>query len=136
MAQLIPYLTFDGNCREAMTFYKDCIGGELELQTVGGSPMAASMPAEMKDRIMHSSLTAKGIKLFASDAMGHEAVVKGNTITLCVVGDSESEIEKLFPRLAAGGKVNQPLKKEFFGLFGFLTDKFGIAWMFQHGTGQ
>ena len=45
MAQLNPYLNFDRNCREAMNFYKDCLGGELFLQTVGEMPeMAAQMP--------------------------------------------------------------------------------------------
>ena len=136
MAQLNPYLTFNGNCREAMMFYKECLGGELTLQTVGDSPMAASMPPEMKNRIMHSSLTKKGFQLFASDMMGPDAVVKGNTVTLCLVGESEGEIEKLFSRLSDGGKVSHPLKKEFFGLYGDLTDKYGLNWMFQYGPGQ
>jgi PhnB protein len=29
MVQIYPYLAFNGNYREAMTFYKECIGGEL-----------------------------------------------------------------------------------------------------------
>jgi PhnB protein len=118
MAQLIPYLTFDGNCREAMTFYKDCIGGELELQTVGGSPMAASMPPEMKTG--HAfSLTAKGI-VIRPDAMGHDAG-HGNMVTLCVVGDSESDRECF----ACRGKGQPALKKESSTVG--LTDKPGIA---------
>ena len=59
MGKLNPYLNFDNNCREAMNFYKDCIGGELVFQKVSESPlMAAQMPPEFKDHILHSSLTS------------------------------------------------------------------------------
>jgi PhnB protein len=79
--QLNAYLRFDGNCREAMTFYMKCLGGELKMQTVGESPMAAQSP-NMKDKIMHSVLTMEGITIMASDMMGPEGVKKGNTISL------------------------------------------------------
>jgi PhnB protein len=107
MAQLNPYLHFDGNCREAMTFYKSCLGGELEIQSVGESPMA-------------------------SDMMGPGGVQKGNEVSLTISGSNKEEIESFFSRLAAGGKVTHPLKEEFFGLYGDLTDKFGVNWMFNY----
>lgn len=47
MTQINSYLTFNGNCREAMNFYKDCLGGELILQTIGESPLAYKMPQLM-----------------------------------------------------------------------------------------
>ena len=53
MAQLNPYLTFNGNCRQAMEFYKACLGGELSLTTVGDSPMKDQMPAEAQNAVMH-----------------------------------------------------------------------------------
>ena len=59
MTQISAYLNFNGNCREAMTFYKNCLGGELSLQTVEGSPMEAGCPAGVKHQILHSSLTKK-----------------------------------------------------------------------------
>jgi PhnB protein len=49
MTQINSYLTFNGNCREAMNFYKDCLGGELNLQTIAESPLADKMPAQMKE---------------------------------------------------------------------------------------
>jgi PhnB protein len=56
MTQINPYLHFDGNCREAMTFYRESLGGELALQAVGDSPMASQMPAEAQKKILHASL--------------------------------------------------------------------------------
>ena len=69
--------------------------------------------------------------LMASDMMGPEGVVKGNAIYLCVIGSSKEEIEPIFAKLSEGGNVGHPLKEEFFGTYGDLTDKFGIDWMFQ-----
>jgi uncharacterized glyoxalase superfamily protein PhnB len=63
MTQLNAYLRFYGNCREAMTFYQACLGGELWLQTFGESPMAGEMPPAMKDNVLHSSLTKDSLVL-------------------------------------------------------------------------
>ena len=57
MTQINSYLTFNGNCREAMTFYQECLGGELFMQTIGESPMAEQMPLPMKESILHATLT-------------------------------------------------------------------------------
>jgi PhnB protein len=131
MKQLNPYLHFDGNCREAMEFYSKCLGGELKLMTIGDSPMASQMPPGMKNGIMHSTLEGGGVSLMASDMMDPKGFIKGNTISLCIVGSTKSEIEKYFAKLSAGGKVIHPLEQMFFGTYGDLTDKFGIHWMFE-----
>lgn len=82
MAKLNPYLNFDNNCREAMNFYKEVVGGELVLQTVGEMPaMAAQMPPEFKNRILHSVLTSGDIVIMASD-LNREKRVEGNTVHL------------------------------------------------------
>ena len=67
MTQINSYLTFNGNCREAMNFYKECLGGELVLQTIGDSPLSEKMPAKMKDSILHSTLTKDNLVLLGSD---------------------------------------------------------------------
>jgi uncharacterized glyoxalase superfamily protein PhnB len=41
MAKINAYLTFNGNCREAMTFYQSCFDGDLTLETVKGSQWKA-----------------------------------------------------------------------------------------------
>ena len=69
MIQINAYLTFNGNCREAMTFYQKCLGGELYLQTIGESPMAAQMPPQMKDSILHSTLTNGEAIIMATDCV-------------------------------------------------------------------
>ncbi len=133
MARLNAYLGFNGQCKEAMNFYKSCLGGELILNTAGDSPIAAQMPAEMRGRIIHSMLSSGKIVLMATDMAGKEGYKPGNSISLCLVCDSKAETERLFSLLSDGGRINQPLKEEFFGMFGAITDKYGVNWMFQFG---
>jgi PhnB protein len=57
MKQINAYLTFEGNCRDAMDYYKQCLGGELNIQTVGETPMGAKASAEEKKAVMHAALT-------------------------------------------------------------------------------
>jgi PhnB protein len=130
MPQIIPYLTFGGNCREAMSFYKQALGGDLNIQTVGESPMAKQMPPEAHKNVMHSALTNGTMNLYASDQMGSDGITQGNTITLLINCTSEAEINSLFSKLSAGGKVVHPLKEEFWGsIYGDFHDKFGVRWM-------
>jgi PhnB protein len=129
MAQLNPYLNFDGNTREAMTFYQSVFGGELTMQTVGETPMPC--PAGMENQIMHSMLIGGGVVIMGSDMQGPEGHRPGNTVTLSLNCNSEEEIRSLFAKLSDGGIVVEPLKVMFWGgLFGALGDKFGVRWMF------
>ena len=131
MAKLNPYLTFDNNCREAMNFYKDCLGGELTIQTVGEMPeMAAQMPPDMHNKILHSHLISGNMELMASD-LSRTKIVKGNNNHLCIQCTSDREIEEFFAKLSAGGTVVDPLADmPWGGRFGSLTDKFGMDWIF------
>lgn len=137
MAQMNGYLHFNGNCREAMTFYKECLGGELVMQAVGESPMAAQMPPAMHNNILHSSLAKDGFTLMASDIMGPEGVIKGNTMSLLLDCSSAEEIQTLFTKLSSGGEVGHPLEETWWGAtFGELTDKYGINWLFNFDKNQ
>jgi PhnB protein len=132
MAQLNPYLFFKGNCREAMMFYQDALNAKLFMQIAGESPMAAQMPKEMHNNVLHSSLERDGFSLMAADIMDSDMPNPGNTMYLYLVCNSKEEIETLFSKLSAGGKVIHPLREEFLSV---LTDKFGFNWMLQYGTG-
>jgi PhnB protein len=88
MAQLNPYLTFNGNAREAMTFYQSCLGGELILNTIGESPMAAQMPKEKHNEILHSVLKNEHLTIMAAD-MGSADPGQGRVAfcLLCISAD-------------------------------------------------
>jgi PhnB protein len=132
MAQVNAYLHFDGTCRQAMTFYKECLGGELTLMTVGESPAAAQMPHQAKDSIMHSVLKNGTNVIMASDNLGTGSLTKGNQFSMTIECGSNTEADAFYSKLSAGGKPTHPMKDEFFGYYGDLTDKFGIRWMISH----
>ncbi len=133
MKQINSYLTLNGNCREAMTFYKNCLGGELSFQTIGESPLADKMPLQMKDCILHSTLTNGAATLMASDMVGENGLTKGNSVSLILNCSSENEIRMLYEKLSEGGKQDHPLELSFWGaLFGDLTDKFGHHWLLHY----
>ncbi len=130
MTNIHAYLTFNGNCRQAMTFYKNCLGGELTLQTIGESPMAEKLPAEMKQNILHSTLIKEGLILMASDMVNENGLIKGNAVSLMLNCSNEKEIRLLYKKLSVGGKATHPLENTFWGaLFGDLTDKYGNQWL-------
>lgn len=133
MARLIPYLQFTGNCREAMGFYRGCLGGELEIQTFGESPMGEGMSTEMKNLVLHSALNSDTMVLMASDSMQGQKPNAGGAVTLCLNTDEAEELKAIFTRFSVGATITQPLKEEFFGWYGALTDQYGIGWMFQSG---
>jgi PhnB protein len=133
MTQINAYLNFNGNCREAMNFYKECLGGELALQTVGGSPIEAQCPAAMKNQVLHASLINDALLLMGSDMTGPEGFIKGNTMALSLNCSTEEEINTFFSNLSRDGKIIHPLRVEFWGaIFGVFTDKFGIRWMLNY----
>ena len=132
MSTINPYIGFNGKCREAMTFYKECFGGELDLQQVAGSPMEQYWPAG-KDQIYHATLTSGEIILMGSDMSGHNGHVIGNNMAIAVACNSEEEINGLFAKFSEGGNVMDPLGKKFWGaVFGAVEDKFGIRWMLNY----
>lgn len=130
MKQLYPYLTFAGNCQEAMNFYKACLNGEIvSTQTFGEANMPVDEP--YKQKIIHAEFKAEGVVFFASDGMPDFKAIPGNMVTLTINLDNLQEEERIFNALAAGGSVTMPLQKTFWGAtFGQLIDRYGIQWMF------
>lgn len=130
---LEPYLFFDGECAEAMEFYKSVFGGELEMNKGDDMPDGTPMKEQMKGRIMHASLKGGDVNLMASD--GTKASPKTAKVELSLGGTDEAKMRKMFDSLAQGGKVRMPLERQFWGdLFGNLTDKYGVDWMMNIGT--
>jgi PhnB protein len=130
MLQLDTYLTFDGNCAEAMRFYQRTLGGKLDLMTHAQSPMAAQTPPGSENRIMHARLALDGRLLMASDSMvGHPYDgMKGFSLSL--IYPTVAEAQRVFKALADGGRVIMPLDKTFWAkAFGMLVDRFGTPWM-------
>ncbi len=129
MKEINTYLIFDGNCREAMSFYAKGLGAEVNL--IPFSDMPGDHPPDAKDRIMHARIAKGSAVLMASDTMPGMPFSKGSNFSVSVNCENQAEMDPMFQAIADGGKVTMPLQETFWAArFGMLTDKFGINWMF------
>jgi PhnB protein len=127
--KLQPYLHFDGDCREAFTFYREVLGGDLRtMLTYGDGPPGLAGP-EWRDKILHATLLIGGQELLGSDAApGHYQPPAGFDVT--IAGVDVDEGGRVFAALAQGGAVTMPMQETFWIKgFGMLTDRFGVRWM-------
>jgi PhnB protein len=131
MPQLDAYLTFNGNCADAMRFYERTLGGKLEmLMTHAESPMAAQTPPGSADRIMHARLVIDGRILMASDSMPGQPYEGMRGFSLSLLYPTVADAQRALDALAEGGRVTMPLQKTFWAeAFGMLVDRFGTPWM-------
>jgi PhnB protein len=127
-SKLNPYLSFNGDARQALEFYKEVFGGTLAMNTYGEFGQGDTPDA---DKIMHGMLeTSSGFTLMGADgAPGHEAQPGGN-FSVALTGDDDAELRGYWEKLSAGGSVSVPLEKQMWGdVFGMCTDRFGVPWM-------
>ncbi len=127
-SRLNPYISFDGNARQAVEFYQSVFGGELAVNTFGEYGAADSPDA---DKIMHGQLeTPAGYTLMVSDTPEGRPYNPGDNMTVSLSGDDSDELRAYFEKLSAGGNVMMPLEKQMWGdEFGMVADQFGIAWL-------
>ncbi len=126
------YLTFNGNCREAVEFYAQVFKTEApQLMAFGDSPPNPEypLPEEAKDLVMHARLTVSGSTIMFSDTFPGTPFVTGNNISLAVVTKKADEIQSYFDLLKEDGNVGMELQETFWSkMYGQVTDKFGINW--------
>ena len=126
--QLVAYLNFEGNAREAMDFYAHALGGKVTQRfTYGASPMAEQCGPTAADHVMHSQVEAGGAILMGADGPPPHAA--GSTC-VNILTETPEEAERVFAVLSEGGTVQMPLAKTFFSpSFGMVADRFGVPWM-------
>jgi PhnB protein len=123
------YLNFDGNAREAMTFYKQALGAELFLQSFKDAGTDA--PPGGEDRIIHARLQKGNAILMASDTMPGMPFKPGNNFSVSIDCDTDQELDGYANALSQGGKVVMAPQDTFWNArFGMVTDKYGVGWMF------
>jgi PhnB protein len=128
-----PYLFFNGNCEQAVEFYRKALGAEVEMmmrfKESPEPPKPGMVPPGHENKIMHTSFRVGQTTVMASDGCSTEKPnFSGFSLSLAV--QTEAEADLAFAALADGGKVRMPLAKTFWSpLFGMVEDRFGIGWM-------
>jgi len=136
--QINPYLSFNGDCEAAFTFYEQCLGGQRGATfRYGGSPMAGDVPPDWSEKVMHASITVGDMLLQGGDVVPAQyEAPKGFSLT--VQSKDTAEAERIFEQLATGGRVTMPLEETFWAArFGMVVDRFGVPWLINcEGSGQ
>lgn len=125
---LIPYLTFNGNCREALSFYADLFGGTVGNFMPWNAEAIEHIPGATTEHIMHGDIHIAGQMIAGSDQFGEMYEPAGN-ISLMLDIDDLSDAQAKFAALAEGGQVLMPFSETFWADgYGYCTDRFGIRW--------
>jgi PhnB protein len=128
-----PYLMFGGRCQEAIDFYRDAIGAEVQcvmrFREAPEQPPPGMIPDNWGDKVMHSAFKVGDTLVMASDGCDSTGTsFQGISLALTVA--NEAEAERTFSALSDRGQVTMPLAKTFFSpSFGTLNDRFGVSWM-------
>lgn len=128
---LIPYLSFNGNCEEAVYFYQSILGGEAQILHFKDAPPNPKFPVQdhLKDLVLHAELRKDGHIIRFSDTFPGIPFTPGNTISFSLEFDTPEETKNVFEALSLDGQVEMELQKTFFSpLYGKFTDKYGIHW--------
>lgn len=141
MAQINPYIAFNGNAEEAFNFYKSVFGGEFK-SIVRFKDIPSGGDKKWKDsesdKIMHIALPIGGNILMANDVPSGMGSVneKEHRSKISIVASSRAEADKIYNGLSEGGEVEVPLADSPWGsYFGMFRDKYGIEWMVDYDPG-
>lgn len=143
MTTINIYLTYNGNCEEAFSFYKSVLGGEFsyvgrfkDMPPIEGK----TCPPEDAEKIMHIGLPiSKETQLMGSDSSDvfGQVTTIGNNFAVSINTDSKEEADRLFNGLSEGGIITMPMNNTFWGdYFGMFTDKFEINWLISFAINQ
>lgn len=130
--RLKHYLSFNGDCRQAMTFYAGLLGGELvAMQSYGDTPGCEGMPDEVRQRILHGRVDLGPFSLMGTDAIPDHPYEGVNGAYVVADVDEPEQAETLYAALSEGAPaIEMPLQQTFWARrYGNLTDRFGVRWM-------
>ncbi|MND81224.1 hypothetical protein D3C80_730110 [compost metagenome] len=134
MTNIDIYLHFNGNSKEAFSFYQSIFGGDfITAQRYKDLPGGDKMTTEDQEKMMHISLKiTSSTTLMATDILtkNDDELKFGNNFHICIQAENEKEADKLFQALSKDGKIEMPMNKTFWGAyFGMCQDRFDLLWM-------
>jgi len=123
------YLSFKGECQQALNFYKGILGGDV-INTETYEDKKIDIPENYRSKLQHAELKGRGFHFMAYDAAPDTPVTSGSAISMSVDVESHEKAKEIFNALSKGGKVNTPLQETSWNaIYGRCTDQYGIQWM-------
>lgn len=115
------FITFCGNCKEALTYYQTCFGGSLLFEI-----FEKELPGYAELPVVSGSLVADGITIHGSDMVHNEGRIVGNYMAIfikCANADARKVlIEKL------GFNNDSTLARDYDEKLIEIVDAFEVRW--------
>jgi len=134
--EIRPYLTFNGECNEALALYKLAFKADtLELMRFSDMPsnLAPAIPVEYQNRIVQATLKFGENYIRLSDCGPRHPpanVPESERVSIAVETDIDAT-KHAFAVLAEEGRVGMGLAETFYSpCAGVVFDKFGVMWNF------
>lgn len=131
--ELLTYVNYGGNCREAFDFYAEHLGGTIRmLITHGEGRPPEGAPRGWEHAVLHARLELGGTTLLGAD-IPPDRFEPMRSAYLSLMVTSVAEAERIYGLLAVGGEVFMPLAEtDFARRFAMLRDRYGTSWMVLH----
>ena len=127
MSDPVPYILFPGTARDALTFYGDLFGCDVELHTFKEFNRTDG-PA---GAIAHGQLVNGPVRISGADATSAEKSIKCEGLMLSLLGTTDAHVSHhWFHELSKGGRVIDELQQRpWGGSDGHVVDRFGLDWL-------
>lgn len=133
---ITPYLIFNGEATEAITFYANAFqSNDTSIMTFGEATENPEHPIPMdaKNRVMHGYVSVTGEKIMFSDTFSDAPASIGNNITLAIISNDKEFMRQAFTNLSKEGDILMDLQETFLSpLYGSIRDKYDIEWQFSY----
>ena len=134
--RICPYVSFNGNCAEAVAFYEKAFNVTADISRYKDAPPedGYKSSANTENLIMHAQFEVDGAMIMLCDLPPESPVKIGENFAIMAEFDNADKARTVFEALKAGGEVHMELQETFWSkCFGSLTDKFGIGWIISIG---
>jgi len=125
---ITPLIHFQGNCDEAISFYKEALGAEVKgINYAKDAPPNSGLDDLPPNFVMHSDVIICGMTFSMTD--GNENSLPYGSFGFLIRYQTADDVRATFEKLAVGGNVTDPLAEVFWSeLWGEVTDRFGVTW--------
>ncbi len=117
------FLTFSGNCKQALTFYQNCFGGKLHFDT-----LEKELEDYAETPVVCGSLISESIVIHGSDLVHNEGRLVGNYMAIFIhctnIAHRKALVQELAPPQTAqsiNDEVDQKLLE--------IIDAFEVRWV-------
>jgi len=129
--RICPYLSFNGNCAEAVAFYEKAFNVKAEISRYKDAPPENDYqaPEGTENLVMHAQFEVDGQMIMLCDMPPESPVKIGENFAIMAEFDSTDKAKSAFEALKDSGEVSMEIQETFWSkCFGSLTDKFGVSW--------